>query len=64
MLLNEFRIDNSGRSVPCSIGLISENAQSTIGCDTSNDRTYFSASFYISNISIIIDSMKINLKLI
>ena len=49
------RIDNSGRSVICAIGLISETVQSRITCDTSNNRAYFSVSFYVNNIIIILD---------
>ena len=52
-------IDNSGRSVICAIGLISETIQSRITCETSNNRPYFSVSIYINNIIIILDSRKL-----
>ena len=40
-------IDNSGRSMICAIGLISETIQSRITCVTSNNRPYLSVSISI-----------------
>ena len=53
------RIDNTGHSVNCAIGRISETIKGMIKCNTSNDWAYFSLSFDIDTIHIILDSLKL-----
>ena len=53
------RIDNSGPSVNCAIGHISETIKGIIKCNRSNGWAYFSLSFDIRDIHIILDSLNL-----